>query len=169
MKFNQNPLIMKKLFVLLIPIIALLVAWQTPTPQQPNRPRPPVVNQDSLNKERQRYVAEVLAEIKGKENMRADSVFLNIKLFKNISAEKMVKLMDEGWSKALGVGCNHCHNVNKWSDEAKEDKQLSRDMAAMTTKINKEMLQTMKGLDDKSSINCVSCHHGRKHPAKRMD
>lgn len=167
---------MKKLFVLLIPIIVVLLAWQTPTPEgRPEtrlpggRPRPAPVNQDSLIKERQRYVDEVLAEIKGKENMRADSVFLNIKLFKNISAERMVRLMDQGWSKALGVGCNHCHNVKKWSDEAKPDKQLSRDMAAMTTKINKEMLQTMKGLDDKSSINCTSCHHGRKHPAKNMD
>jgi Photosynthetic reaction centre cytochrome C subunit len=164
---------MKKLFVLLIPILVVLVAWQTPTPEnkppQGNRPRPAPVNQDSLNKERQRYVAEVLADIKGKENMRADSVFTNIKIFKNISAERMVKLMDEVWSKALGVGCNHCHNVNKWSDEAKGDKQISRDMATMTTKINKELLQTMKGLDDKASINCTSCHHGRKHPAKRMD
>ncbi len=165
---------MKKLFVLLFPIIVLLVAWQQPAsegnrPLQGNRPRPAPINQDSLIKERQRMVDEVLADIKGKENMRADSVFLNIKLFKNISAERMVRLMDQGWSKALGVGCNHCHNVNKWSDEAKEDKQLARDMAAMTTKINKELLKTMKGLDEKSSINCTSCHHGRKHPAKNLD
>ena len=164
---------MKKLFVLLIPFIVVLIAWQQPSPQggppQGNRPRPAPINQDSLRKERQRMVDEVLADIKGKENMRADSVFTNIKLFKNISAERMVKLMDEGWSKALGVGCNHCHNVNKWSDEAKADKQLARDMAGMTNKINKELLQTMKGLDDKSSINCTSCHMGRKHPAKRLD
>ena len=164
---------MKKLFVLLIPIIIVLVAWQQPAADgnrpQGNRPRPAPINQDSLIKERQRMVDEVLADIKGKENMRADSVFLNIKLFKNISAERMVRLMDQGWSKALGVGCNHCHNTNKWSDEAKADKQLARDMAAMTTKINKELLQTMKGLDDKSSINCTSCHHGRKHPAKNLD
>ncbi len=166
---------MKKLFVLLVPFIVVLVAWQQPPPQtvlpqaQGARRGPPPVNQDSLRKERQRMVDEVLADIKGKENMRADSVFTNIKLFKNISAERMVKLMDEGWSKALGVGCNHCHNVNKWSDEAKGDKQLARDMAGMTNKINKELLQTMKGLDDKSSINCTSCHNGRKHPAKRLD
>ncbi|MBL7818382.1 MAG: c-type cytochrome [Saprospiraceae bacterium] len=163
---------MKKLLVFFVPLFAILLAWQTPAPTPnpaPNRPRPAPVNQDSLRKERQRMVEEVLAEIKGKENMRADSVFNNIKLFKNISAERMVRLMDEGWSKALGVGCNHCHNVNKWSDEAKPDKQLARDMAAMTNKINKEMLQTMKGLDEKSSINCTSCHMGRKHPAKRLD
>ncbi len=160
---------MKKLFVLLIPIIVVLLAWQQPPPPQGNRPRPTPINQDSLRKERQRMVDEVLADIKGKENMRADSVFTNIKLFKNLSAERMLNVMNEGWSKALGVGCNHCHNVNKWSDEAKNDKQLARDMAAMTTKINKELLQTMKGLDEKSSINCTSCHHGRKHPAKNLD
>jgi hypothetical protein len=166
---------MKKLLVLLIPITVIIAAWQMPVPEnkpaptQGNRPRPAPVNQDSLAKERQRMVNEVLADIKGKENMRADSVFLNIKVFKNISAERMVRLMDDVWSKGLGVGCNHCHNVNKWSDEAKGDKQLSRDMAAMTTKINKEMLQTMKGLDEKSSINCISCHNGRKHPSKRME
>jgi Photosynthetic reaction centre cytochrome C subunit len=160
---------MKKLLILVIPAIIVLIAWQTPAPENKPRPRPAPINQDSLAKERQRYVNEVMAEIKGKENMRADSVFLNIKVFKNLSAERMLKVMDEGWSKALGVGCNHCHNVNKWSDEAKADKQLARDMAAMTNKINKDMLQTMKGLDEKSSINCTSCHHGRKHPAKRLD
>ncbi len=160
---------MKKLFVLLFPIIVVLLAWQQPPPPQGNRPRPAPINQDSLRKERQRMVDEVLADIKGKENMRADSVFTNIKLFKNLSAERMLNVMNEGWSKALGVGCNHCHNVNKWSDEAKNDKQLARDMAAMTNKINKELLQTMKGLDEKSSINCTSCHNGRKHPAKRLD
>jgi Photosynthetic reaction centre cytochrome C subunit len=164
---------MKKLLVLLIPIVVIIAAWQMPTPenkpQQPNRPRFAPVNQDSLAKERQRMVTEVLADIKGKENMRADSVFLNIKLFKSVSAERMVRIMDDMWSKGLGVGCEHCHNVKKWSDEAKPDKQLARDMAAMTTKINKEMLQTMKGLDEKSSINCISCHHGRKHPAKRLE
>lgn len=160
---------MKKLFVLFIPIIVVILAWQQPPPPQGNRPRPAPINQDSLRKERQRMVDEVLADIKGKENMRADSVFTNIKLFKNLSAERMLNVMNEGWSKALGVGCNHCHNVNKWSDEAKNDKQLARDMAAMTTKINKELLQTMKGLDEKSSINCTSCHNGRKHPAKRLD
>jgi Photosynthetic reaction centre cytochrome C subunit len=163
---------MKKSIVLLIPILVIIVAWQLPTPenkpQQNNWARLGPSNQDSLAKERQRYVNEVLADIKGKENMRADSVFLNIKIFKNVSAERMVRIMDEVWSKGLGVGCNHCHNVTKWSDEAKGDKQLSRDMAAMTTKINKEMLQTMKGLDDHSSINCISCHNGRKHPAKKM-
>ncbi len=159
---------MKKLFALLIPIIVVLLAWQQPPPQG-NRPRPAPINQDSLKKERQRMVDEVMADIKGKEGMRADSVFTNIKLFKNLSAERMLNVMNEGWSKALGVGCNHCHNVNKWSDEAKSDKQLARDMAAMTNKINKELLQTMKGLDDKSSINCTSCHNGRKHPAKRLD
>lgn len=160
---------MKKLFVLLIPIIVVLLAWQQPPPPQGNRPRPAPINQDSLKKERQRMVDEVLADIKGKEGMRADSVFTNIKLFKNVTAERMLGIMNEQWSKALGVGCNHCHNVNKWSDEAKNDKQLARDMAAMTNKINKELLQTMKGLDEKSSINCTSCHNGRKHPAKRLD
>ncbi len=166
---------MKKLLVLLMPICVVIAAWQMPVPEnsqpQGNRPRfgfAPI-NQDSLAKERQRYVNEVLADIKGKENMRADSVFLNIKVFKNVSAERMVHLMDDVWSKGLGVGCNHCHNVNKWADEAKHDKQLSRDMATMTATINKDMLKTMKGLDDKASINCISCHNGRKHPSKRMN
>jgi hypothetical protein len=159
--FKNQRYSMKKLLVLLIPMLMIFMSWQTPAPNP--RPQRPPVNQDSLAKARQEYVQAILAEIKGKENMRADSVFLNIQVLK-VPAERMLRIMDQGWSKSLGVGCEHCHNVNKWSDEVKPDKQLARDMAKMTSKINSDMLRGMKGVGEKTNINCNTCHRGQKHP-----
>src|SRR5580693_4004136 len=68
-------------------------------------------NEDSLEKDRAKYVAQVMETIKGKENMRADSVFKNIKMLK-IPAARLLKVMELGFSRSLGVSCGHCHNTS---------------------------------------------------------
>jgi hypothetical protein len=72
--------------------------------------------------------------------------------------------MSNGWSRALGVGCNHCHNVNDWASEEKPDKELAREMAKMTGTINNDMLKKMEGVSKRANINCNTCHRGQKHP-----
>ena len=42
----------------------------------------PFVKDDSLETDRMKYMNEVMASIKGKEKMRADSVFKNLKVIK---------------------------------------------------------------------------------------
>ena len=125
-------------------------------------PSAPIVG-DSIADERAKYVAEVMETIKGKEKMAADSVFKNIKMFKNMPAERILMIMDKGWGNALGVSCTHCHNPNDWSSEEKKEKQLARDMGAMTGKINNDLLKKIEGLE-KSNINCNTCHRGQKKP-----
>ena len=156
--------------------ILLLFTSQTPPPnggpppngQPPRRFAP--VNQDSLQAERERYVKEVLESIKGKENMAADSVFRNIKipLFKTMPAKQFLNVMNGGYSKSLGMGCNGCHNVHDWGSEEKSEKQMSREMAAMTVKINTDLLHKIDGMQ-KENINCTTCHQGRKKPRSRLD
>lgn len=118
---------------------------------------------DSIADERAKFVAEVMEQIKGKEKMPADSVFKNIKMFKTMPAERLITMMDKGWGNALGVNCTHCHNPKDWSSEDKEDKQLAREMATMTTKINNDLLKKIEGLE-KANINCNTCHRGQKKP-----
>ena len=80
-------------------------------------------------------------------------------------AERLLMIMDKGWGNALGVGCNHCHNTHDWASEEKGDKQLARDMSAMTQKINNDLLKKIDGLS-KANIGCNTCHRGEKKPGR---
>lgn len=124
---------------------------------------PSITAADSIADERAKFVAEVMESIKGKEKMPADSVFKNIKMFKGMPAERLLGIMDKGWGNALGVSCNHCHNTKDWSSEEKKEKQLARDMGAMTGKINNDLLKKIEGLE-KANIGCNTCHRGQKKP-----
>jgi hypothetical protein len=161
---------MKKVLVILVPVLVILISWQQPPQGLPPAPEP-APNPDSLAKERAKYVEAVMASIKGKENMRADSVFQNLKIFNKMPAERVIRIMDGGWSRSLGVNCNHCHDTNHWEAETKLEKQIARDMAAMTGKINDDMLKNIKNLETKTRIGCNTCHQGKAQfgpqPARR--
>jgi hypothetical protein len=159
-----------------IPIIGLLLGLiifltsQTPPPQgqsQGGAPRPqrPPVNQDSLNAERDKAVKGVLETIKGKELVAADSVFKNIKVLKGQSAEKMLNIMNS-WSKAMGTGCNGCHDMKDYASDKKDEMETARAMVGMTQTLNTDLLQKIKGLE-KEKVGCITCHRGRKHPDAR--
>ncbi len=127
--------------------------------------------QDSLAQDRAKYVAEVMSSIKGKEKMPADSVFKNLKLdiFKKMPAQRLLAVMDMGYSRSLGASCGHCHNTTKWESEEKPTKQVARDMAAMSAKINNDLLKNIKGLQTAEPIvNCTTCHRGEVKPATNL-
>ena len=50
--------------------------------------------QDSIEADRAKHVAAVLEMIKGKEKLPVDSVFKNLKLFKGMPAENLLRIMD---------------------------------------------------------------------------
>ena len=112
---------------------------------------------------------EVREKIKGRENAPADSVFENIKMFKGVPASRVVDAMEFGFSPALGAKCTMCHVHDKWGSEDKKDKQVSRDMAAMTRMINDSLLAKIPHLDsEKPTVTCATCHRGQKKPATSM-
>ena len=89
----------------------------------------PFNNEDSLAANRMKYMNEVMASIKGKEKMRADSVFKNLKVITgkdSISAEHLLWMMNWGWSTELGVSCSHCHVIGKWESDSLETKNIAR-------------------------------------------
>ena len=97
--------------------------------------------------------------------MRADSVFKNIKMLK-IPAGRLLAIMNIGYSRSLGVSCGHCHNTADFASEEKKQKEITRQMAAMSGKINNELLKNIQGLDPETAkINCTTCHRGEKKPA----
>jgi hypothetical protein len=127
------------------------------------------VNGDSLEADRMKYMNEVMASIKGKEKMRADSVFKNLKVIKgesSISAEHLLWMMNWGWSAELGVSCSYCHVIGKWESDSLETKDIARGMWNMRVMINKEILPGITGMnyDTNPAVSCITCHRGKPIP-----
>lgn len=113
-------------------------------------------------------LAKLREQIKGRENEPAEKVFKNIKtpMFTGSPASRVLAVMEFGYARSLGVRCTHCHVPEKWETEDKPQKQIARDMAAMLSRINVEMLKGIKNLKSVSpTINCTTCHRGEVKPA----
>lgn len=122
--------------------------------------------QDSLEKDRAKYIALVSESIKGKEQISVDSVFSNLKVLGGFRAENLVFAMS-AWSRGLGVSCGHCHNTNNFASDEKDKKEIARQMVEMGNIIS-DKLKTIKGLSIKPVVNCITCHRGELKPAFRM-
>jgi len=116
-----------------------------------------------------RALAELRKSIAGQEDKPAVDVFMNITQYKGVTAERLLRIMEFGFTKSLGVNCTHCHTPDKWEAEDKTQKQTARDMSAMVTVINKEQLRNIKNLKSESPIvNCTTCHRGETKPALNL-
>jgi Photosynthetic reaction centre cytochrome C subunit len=125
--------------------------------------------EDSLETERAKFMNEVMAAIKGKEKLPADSVFKNLKVIKgqsSVSAEHFLWMMNWGWGKELGVSCSHCHEIGKWESDSLPAKDIARGMWTMRVKINKEILPSITGRDYEKTpkVTCLTCHRGKPVP-----
>jgi hypothetical protein len=128
-----------------------------------------LLNNDSLEADRMKYMNEVMVSIKGKEKLPADSVFKNLKVIKgngSISAEHLLWMMNWGWSAELGVSCSHCHIIGKWESDSLPTKNIARGMWLMRVKINKELLPEITGMnyDKNPAVSCITCHRGKPIP-----
>lgn len=123
---------------------------------------------DSLQAERDSLMASVLAAIRGREQEPAESVFANIKVLRGMPAGRVPRIMNQGYSRALGVSCSHCHVVGEWDRDDHEEKGIARQMVRMTARINEELLKSVEGLPDDATINCTTCHRGATEPALNL-
>lgn len=134
-------------------LAALLLFATSASPQQP--------------KESQE-VTDLLASIKGNENRPAGEVFKNVKILKDLPAARFLRVMDMGYSRALGVGCEHCHVEGRWEADEKRPKRAAREMMELVSEIN-EKLGTLQEIDtEEPSVNCTTCHRGYVKPALQM-
>jgi hypothetical protein len=77
--------------------------------------------------------------------------------------------MNQGFGRSLGVGCRHCHSPGEWEREDKPQKQIARDMMAMTRTITDEMLPKIPHLkSEHPTVNCTTCHRGQVKPALNL-
>ena len=120
---------------------------------------------DSFVAERDSLMNDLLKHYAGREKAPAESVFKNIKVLKGVTVEQLLRRMNFGYGRSLGVRCQHCHVLGHWDDEDKNTKQVARDMMAMTGRINSELLPAIKNLkSEKPGVNCGTCHRGTARP-----
>ena len=113
-------------------------------------------------------VTELLAAIAGKENRPAGEVFKNVTIMKDVPAGRLLRIMDIGYSRSLGVNCDHCHVVDRWEADEKRPKRAAREMMKLVQQINAS-LETMKEIDNSDpAVNCTTCHRGFVKPALQM-
>ncbi|HVE66789.1 MAG TPA: c-type cytochrome [Thermoanaerobaculia bacterium] len=135
----------------------------TPAPAPPGQPAPIVNPHQEAN---DRIMNAVLARIAGRENEPAEQVFKNIQSMKGMPAGRLVRVMNMGYSRALGVACAHCHFAQDYSSDEKRPKLAAREMMAMTRTINERLrsLQNLEGKPEENFVNCTTCHRGQVDP-----
>ena len=114
-------------------------------------------------------LAKLREQIKGREKEPAEKIFKNIQTLKGVPAGNLLKVMELGYSRSLGVNCTHCHAPERWESEVKPTKQIAREMVAMTATINAQLLKNIKNLSGANPIvNCTTCHRGQITPALNL-
>jgi hypothetical protein len=114
-------------------------------------------------------LADLAKRIAGQETKPASEVFKNIQLLKAMPAGRLLKVMEFGYSKSLGVNCAHCHVVDQWEKDDKPTKQITREMIKMAGAINNDYLKNIKNLKSENPIiNCTTCHRGQIRPALNL-
>jgi len=110
-----------------------------------------------------------MQEIAGREQQPASQVFKNIKMLTNVPAARLLAVMNTGYGKSLGVSCTHCHVAGEWDRDDKPQKQIARDMSAMATTINSQLLRNIPNLKGPNAVvNCTTCHRGQVKPALNL-
>jgi hypothetical protein len=147
---------------------AVAPAATTPAPAAaPARPSgPPGMPDNPHQAENDQIAQAVLTRIAGHENDPAETVFKNIQSLKGMPAGRLVRVMNMGYSRALGVACTHCHFAQDYSSDEQRPKRAAREMMAMNKMIN-EQLRTLKNLEGKPEeifVSCSTCHRGRVNP-----
>ena len=136
----------------------------TPTPAAS-----PATGQTTAQFDQAKALAELRQRIAGQEEKPAGEVFKNVQLMKSVPAGRLLRVMEMGYARSLGVDCTHCHVPGEWEKDDKPTKQVAREMSLMVRAINEEHLKKIKGLRSETPVvNCTTCHRGQTKPALNL-
>ncbi|MFN1835099.1 c-type cytochrome [Balneola sp. MJW-20] len=158
--------------VLLIPLFTLITGYLylNVSPADPAAHTSAVIHNDTTTFDQSAALEELRRKIEGREEEPSSDVYENIKMFGQLPAGRLLRVMEMGYSRSLGVTCTHCHNPKDWGSDEKKEKLITREMAAMTGKINREILPSISELGDRNAVvNCTTCHRGDTKPALNLD
>jgi photosynthetic reaction center cytochrome c subunit len=115
--------------------------------------------------DQEQALADLRKAIAGQEMKSAGEVFKNVQILKGLPAGRLLKVMELGYARSLGVNCTHCHVPGEWEKENKPTKQIARDMMGMANTINNDLLKKIKNLKSATpTVNCTTCHRGQIKP-----
>lgn len=156
-----KPMLRVRLLVGLVLGLSALTGQGVPPPT----PKQPVAVADTTF-DQAVALEQLRRQIAGREQEPAEAVFQNIQMMKGMPAGRLLRVMEMGYSRSLGVTCVHCHVPEAWEKEDKPTKQIARDMAAMVRTINEEHLKNIRNLkSERPTVNCTTCHRGQTKPA----
>src|SRR5215469_8250686 len=152
-------------------LVAVLAGWKARGSEAQSQQAPPAAAQTApkelSNQEiNDAFVQQISKQIAGHEQEPAGQVFKNIQFLKKTPAARFLLIMNEGYSKGLGVNCKHCHVEDDFSKDDKRPKRCARDMAGMHFQINQQLakMQNLAPSPNGHFINCSTCHHGSVDP-----
>lgn len=108
-----------------------------------------------------------------KSQIRADQgEFKNLKVLPNNTPHDELVAIMRGYSRALGVKCDHCHAASAdpkghldFASDAKPEKATARLMMRMVDSINGQYIVRLdKGSDHADRVACITCHRGKAIP-----
>ncbi len=159
---------MKSLLILISTTI-FGVTYSNISNTQPNK-HIEITQPDTSGFDQEKALIELREFIKGDEDLPSSEVYKNIKNLKGVPAGRLLRIMEFGYSRSLGVTCTHCHDPSDWSSDEKKEKIITREMVNMTADINNELLSKIKSLSDRRvAVNCTTCHRGDTKPALNMN
>jgi hypothetical protein len=104
----------------------------------------------------------------------ADTNHVNLQVFpQDIPHDRLIEAM-RGFTRALGVRCDHCHvrgddGEMAFPSDANPHKEVAREMMRMNQRLNTELLASIEGLHEADGwrVTCWTCHRGETTPATR--
>jgi len=154
-------------------LVVVLAGWKgranQSQPQQASpAAAPPAVKEPSNQEINDAFVQQISKQIAGHEQDPSGQVFKNIQVdfLKKVPAGRLLLIMNQGYSRALGVNCKHCHVEDDFSKDDKRPKRCARDMALMHFSINQQLvkMQSLAPNLNGHFINCSTCHRGQIDP-----
>ena len=157
-------------------LVVVLAGWQgrasqTQPQQMPPAAAPQASKEPSNQEINDALVRQFSKQIAGHEQEPAGQVFKNIQFLKKTPAGRFLLIMNEGYSRALGVNCKHCHVEDDFSKDDKRPKRCAREMQLMHFSINQQLVK-MENLEPNPNghfINCSTCHRGHIDPMAQQD
>ena len=93
----------------------------------------------------------------------ASADFKNLQVLPKTTTKDEIKAMMKAQARALGVDCDHCHNVPDMASDDNPNKKVARQMMKMQAEINEKWLKGMKDAE-KNQVTCGTCHRGNENP-----
>jgi hypothetical protein len=123
--------------------------------------------QDTLQPKRDAAMEMILRDIAGKEELPAKDVFANVTMLGDMPAGRFVRVMNQGYSRNLGVTCDYCHDTDDYGSDDKREKETARAMIRLTGPIASELRQIPSIKSENPVVNCGTCHRGVARPGVR--